>query len=389
VNTVLGPPSDIERATVNEDRDHNRVRWEGSSLGMSLTTETTPQEQHWWTELLQTMPEPIQCILQNTQVTCPKEELIDKIMQGSLSMVSDGSYHPDYIKGTAAFRIEDMNRKIILQGVCQTPGAPEDINAYRSEIMGLFALLVSIEWVCKNEEVNGGTITVACDNIRGLERCFSADQRPTCRSRHYDILQQVYDARQRIPIVFYAKHIKGHQTDDQRKGCQIAEMNHEMDLLAKAYLAHCLQFPQAVNQDFAGNCWSVWLDSKKVVKEIDKQVIDHIHGRDLKRLWIKKGRLTCEDIENIDWDAIRYGVKDRTHADSIFMTKLDSKFLPVGTKLLQRREWEKDTCRICEKESEDIQHIFSCEHEDSNKIREEACTHLIVWFQSQQTDPNI
>ena len=315
--------------------------------------------------------------------------MIDKIAQGSLSMVSDGSYHPDYIKGTDAFLIEDLNRKIILQGVCQTPGAPEDINAYRSEIMGLFALLVSIEWVCKNEEVNGGTITVACDNIRGLERCFSADQRPTCRSRHYDILQQVYDARQRIPIVFYAKHIKGHQTDDQRKGCQIAEMNHEMDLLAKAYLTHCLQFPQAVNQDFAGNCWSVWLDSKKVVKEIDKQVIDHIHGRDLKRLWIKKGRLTCEDIENIDWDAIRYGVKDRTHADSIFMTKLDSKFLPVGTKLLQRREWEKDTCRICEKESEDIQHIFSCEHEDSNKIREEACTHLIVWFQSQQTDPNI
>ena len=55
-----------------------------------------------------------------------------------LVIASDGSYHPKYRIGTAAIIIETESGISIAKGYCKTHGNKDDVNAYRSELMGIF-----------------------------------------------------------------------------------------------------------------------------------------------------------------------------------------------------------------------------------------------------------
>ena len=94
-------------------------------------------------------------------------------------------------------------------------------------------------------------------------------------------------------------------------------------------------------------------------------------------------------IDMIDWEAIKSSVKSRTNTEIKFLTKLDSKFLPVGTKMEQRRKWPDQKCKICEKEDEDVEHLFKCSSEEAEEIRREEWVQIIIGMRNYNTDPMI
>ena len=60
----------------------------------------------------------------------------------------------------------------IQEGVCRTPGNQEDVNAYRSELMGLYLILLILKIVCEEYPITDGKVMMACDNLGGLKKAL-------------------------------------------------------------------------------------------------------------------------------------------------------------------------------------------------------------------------
>ena len=87
-------------------------------------------------------------------------------------IVSDGSYHPTYNVGTAVVIIESENGTSIAHGYCWTHGAPQDVNAYRSELMGILLGMTCLSEFTKTTARFPIHSDYACDNTTAVDKCF-------------------------------------------------------------------------------------------------------------------------------------------------------------------------------------------------------------------------
>ena len=115
------------------------------------------------------------------------------------------------------------------------------------------------------------------------------------------------------------------------KGNQLAEINEEMDALAKEYLRCCDENESyETHGDIESHFWSIWIDGKKIVRQIDETIKYHIHGKSLLKFLKGKGRLTDTMKSLVDWKALKKSSYYRTHADQLWCTKVDSGFFTNG-----------------------------------------------------------
>jgi hypothetical protein len=80
------------------------------------------------------------------------------IRAGTCISVSDGSFKDQH--GTAAWVIEAESSTHRCTGVNNTPGAPSDQSAYRSEVSELFGIATMIRELCKFHHVLTGTVQI-------------------------------------------------------------------------------------------------------------------------------------------------------------------------------------------------------------------------------------
>ena len=86
--------------------------------------------------------------------------IIASLRDGSARAVNDGSFKDKF--GTSAFTIVDAN-------VCSILGLnPDDQGAYRSELAGLFAILLSVILICSV----GRHYEVGCNGLSVLNKAF-------------------------------------------------------------------------------------------------------------------------------------------------------------------------------------------------------------------------
>jgi hypothetical protein len=148
--------------------------------------------------------------------------------------VSDGSFKESF--GTASWVILDRGSAHRLTGDLVVPGHPDDQNSYRSELAGLYAMILMVSNICCQYGLTEGAIEIGCDGQEALYRCFSPDFHPTPTDSHYDLLAAAHTLRDTCPITWSYRHVKGHQDNDPAAELdQWAELNIEMDLRAKAH----------------------------------------------------------------------------------------------------------------------------------------------------------
>jgi hypothetical protein len=88
---------------------------------------------------------------------------------GTARAVSDGSFKDKF--GTAAFTVvDDMDTSII--GLNVVPGHPDDQGAYRSELAGLFGIVLVFNLPCRWAGISSGAIEVGCDGLSALTKAF-------------------------------------------------------------------------------------------------------------------------------------------------------------------------------------------------------------------------
>ena len=103
-----------------------------------------------------------------------------------------------------------------LSGVNWVPGSGEDQSAYRSELAGAVGILASTAILIKHYKITKGCLTIAFDGQSALNEAagewpFSIDQ--PC----FDLLQEIWNRVQSLPIDITWKRVEGHQKEKGRQ----------------------------------------------------------------------------------------------------------------------------------------------------------------------------
>jgi len=89
------------------------------------------------------------------------------IAQGTAVAVSDGSLR--YTLGTSAFVIEGATPDHHVLGYNRVPGPVEEGDSHRCELAGLYAIVTTVNCLCRLHSVTSGLVTIACDSTSALK----------------------------------------------------------------------------------------------------------------------------------------------------------------------------------------------------------------------------
>ncbi|CAJ1967468.1 unnamed protein product [Cylindrotheca closterium] len=137
--------------------------------------------------------------------------LVEALLSGHLCVISDGSYKRDL--GTAAVQLlprKGEKDRIIVR--CQTPGLPQDQSAYRSELIGLLAGIMVIDWLLHQWAPtlqSKPRVRIACDGFSTLLNTFS-DNRVTPQQAQFDLVSSLREALARSKASWEPSHVYGH-----------------------------------------------------------------------------------------------------------------------------------------------------------------------------------
>jgi hypothetical protein len=95
-----------------------------------------------------------------------------------------------------------------------------------------------------------------------------------------------------------------------------------MDTKAKLHLDVTCRSPR--HYAISREAWSVWLNGKKIVKDLAATIYEVVHSDIAKQYWMKKDSLTEDDVEAVNWDLIQGAMKESKKRRRVFMTKHSS-----------------------------------------------------------------
>lgn len=318
--------------------------------------------------------------------------LIQDLKAGHAIAVSDRSYKSKTNKGGAGWVIESKDGTEYIRGHCIVPGPAGSQSAYRSELVGLLAILDKLNILCQQFNIMKGGCKVACDGLAALQEATTGNEQwQTPRKEHCDILSATNRLIKKMPIVITSVHVKGHSDDKKNTGfSRLEEMNIKMDLAAKkvvermeendiiseTFEQHPLSFscPEVMGQTMTGNLNALLY---KVVTE-----------RKAEEYWIQKGRYTKESSQQIDWDNHEIAFKREKQGFKRFIAKWTTGMISVGKQMARWKLRHNSSCPMCNEPEEDTLHILKCTNEVAVELWEECQWGLIVALYKIETAPS-
>jgi hypothetical protein len=166
---------------------------------------------------------------------CPKNgsTVTQAILRGNAIAVCDGSYKDHF--GTAAFVLQNGNSQTSrILGAHVTPGHPDDINPYRSELGGILAIVIITEAIATFHNIAESTIKIGCDCQSSLIAVFEHTY-DTPKQPHRDIIHEIRRKLADSHLKFC--HVNGHL--DKHISYHLLDMwgqlTIKMDSFAKVY----------------------------------------------------------------------------------------------------------------------------------------------------------
>ena len=155
------------------------------------------------------------CLHATLEYITTRDELIlcDGIVNGNLKSVSDGSYQKEIEAGTAGWIIENESSTTSCTGKVKVTGSGEEQCSYRSELMGILALMTYIGNVCMKYEIKRGTVHIGCDGKGALDAIINKYEIVKSSRKHFDIISSIHRLIDFLPINWTFRHIKAHQDD--------------------------------------------------------------------------------------------------------------------------------------------------------------------------------
>ena len=142
--------------------------------------------------------------------------ILGVIQNGTTIGIADGSYMPKASTklGTASWQLEDPTSYACCQGVTQTSREEHEVNAYRSELQGVHALLTAIWVVCTYWGTSMRPITIECNNKTATWLSEQDWEQLKMCTKHANLVQAIQKLKANIQIKLHFMHASGHQDND-------------------------------------------------------------------------------------------------------------------------------------------------------------------------------
>ena len=116
--------------------------------------------------------------------------------------------------GTAAIQLVTKCGNHWIVARCQTPGRPEDQNAYRSELIGLLAGVMIAEWLRQQWfascVISPKVVQIGCDGLTAITNAFE-DVALSPTQPQFDVLSTIHASCELSSIRWRLRHMYGHR----------------------------------------------------------------------------------------------------------------------------------------------------------------------------------
>ncbi|CAJ1960186.1 unnamed protein product [Cylindrotheca closterium] len=156
----------------------DRVLLTGTGRASEPSSSSSPSILHTWQTAAKLCTDYYGWVPDEIEVHGDKATLADALLDGRLRVISDGSFKNEL--GTAAVQLLVKHggcHQIIIR--CQTPGLPQDQSPYQSELIGLLAGIMAVDWLLEQWFPNiltGPKVRIACDGLSAIEMASDGTQ---------------------------------------------------------------------------------------------------------------------------------------------------------------------------------------------------------------------
>ena len=317
-------------------------------------------DERWWMKNVEDKDVHIRELMRYMTVFVTRDEMKHILKNDSLVLVAAGSFHPDYLLGTAGIVVETKSGYSVAKGFCRTHSHQEDQSAYRSELMGI---LMGLTWLQEMLSVIGTTtvpVTFACDNSTAVYKCFHSEDYVNAKHSNTDLIWTIQQIIWNTKIELHGLHVKGHQDEAAQQKDPLARMNDIAHHLATDFLRFCIIYNAPAPSDIPTQMWRVQLDGRMIVSDVEKAILGHTYNDDMKAYRMKQGNIANELYHQVNWKAYGDLNKSMTHRERIFNIKLQTGFLPTANRMHMFDENTSSRCPCCGHLHENITHMLYC-----------------------------
>ena len=320
-------------------------------------------------------------------------KLILALRQGTVKMVTDGSYYPTRNHfGTAACIIElggESPERIIIW--CIVSGPDEEQCSHRSELAGILSGVKFLQLIEQWSGLQSGQCTIACDGEGAIKKMTNINVISPV-TPHFDILSAIKTIIDRVKTTCSFEHVYGHQDNKRDKLTELEELNVQADILAKDfnYAHHKMDKKKLRIATTEDELWPVFMNGSKIVTNTKKTIITEAAEQTLHNYWIsKKGRYTHESIKKIDWEGLSRASKKVTIGRRIWVSKFSHNWVGNSSQLARWGYRRKNKCPLCGVYGDTTKHIPTCCHVEMTAIWLKHTGVLYEWMRNGKTAPSI
>jgi hypothetical protein len=323
---------------------------------------------------------------------CPENgrSIAQAIIQGTAIAVCDGSYKDQF--GTAGFVIQHKSHhsshESRVLGANVTPGHPTEMDPYRAELGGIFAIVVIAEAIATLHDIQTGTIEIACDCQSGITSVFEHEY-DTPKQPHHDLIHEIRHKLASSRLTWKYRHVSGHQDKHQSYDSldQWGQLNVEMDSLAKVYWNETSPSVAAFYPPSSSG-WSLWIGDRKLSSWNRTSLYNHAKATALLAHWSHRRHIPPSLIHSIDWEASAGAIKLLGLNRALWIPTWLAGFAPVG-KVQQRNQFQDHAdCPRCSS-FETTEHVVLCPAPTAQRQWAASLSHLSTWLTKAHTLPDI
>ncbi len=296
--------------------------------------------------------------------------LLHDLQYGNVIAVSDGSYKESSGLGSAAWTIESLDGQSYISGTSISPGPLSIQNSYRSELVGLLAIVTKIQQLCLRFHIRHGSCVIACDGFEALRKSIHGNlEWISPSSKQADILSAIIKTVSITPVTYSPRHVKGHQ-DSHTSFSQLdrlSQMNVRMDSAAKHQLSlmsvseyNLIDYPlhpfsfsaPRIHQHCIYHC-------------LPNDLYNAITSHQLHTYWQVKGRYEDSSLSMICWKSQTKAMHLVSGSRRRFLSKWISGVIGTGKNMKRWKLRPHSNCPFCRQTDEDTSHVLTCHSDDS------------------------
>jgi hypothetical protein len=296
--------------------------------------------------------------LEFLSATAQIDRLLTDFSRGTVISVSDGSYYPDLHRSAAAWIVESECGTQSIMCSMTTPGSSEDFTSYRSELLGLLGISVTLRILASGRNEPGHCI-VGCDGEAALRSLTLPHTHITANSSNADLLSRIHDVWHSLRTKPLPIHIRGHTDTTGQPLTRLERLNIMMDRLATLTAT---TFPARKHHRLLPQIGLAYIkyEGKGITGTFSSTLYHKIAATALFQYLSTRLFDTPIAQQEICWKAIEYA-RNRTGIHMcVFITKWISNTLPTGVVMQRRKQRVFNGCPRCNYWGEDRKHILVC-----------------------------